>query len=125
MKNKTKRKISLFILTLLTGFLFYLASFSWQNGRLPIGPSRMPLTLQERLATFIPKKEIVLDNSNPENLILLWKDLTIKIGEMENISQKVKTLQYLFPILQTRYKQIEYVDIRFAENITIKYLRNY
>ena len=121
MRARTRRRISLFIVILVGGFLFYLAVLHGQKTLGQHGPQQLPLTLKERLLRFIPEEEMVLDHSTPGELVLLWQDVPIKLGRMENISQKVTILKTLFPVIQTRQEQIEYVDVRFPENVVIKY----
>ncbi|MFA5928730.1 MAG: hypothetical protein WC838_05490, partial [Candidatus Margulisiibacteriota bacterium] len=42
-------------------------------------------------------------------------------GPQNTMDKKIKILRPLFPIIQNRYDQIEYVDLRFPENVVIKY----
>jgi hypothetical protein len=119
MKRQTRRRISLTLLIFALGTLLYSAVFFWQQRGQP--PAELPLTLKEQLLIFISEEELTFDQSDPENLVLLWQDLEIKFGQTKNVAQKVRILKYLFPIIQTRYDRIEYVDIRFPENVVIKY----
>ncbi|MFC1478458.1 hypothetical protein ACFL57_03270 [Candidatus Margulisiibacteriota bacterium] len=121
MKVKTRRKISLIVISLLFGLLFYKTAGIMQSKYAGKMPDKLPLTLKERLMEFIPEEEIAFDQSNPDKLVLLWKDLNIRLGRSKNYDQEVMILKTLFPIIQNRYNRIEYVDVRFPENVVIKY----
>jgi len=87
-------------------------------------PQKLPLTLKERLWQFMEKEDIVFDYTNVvsnKELVILWKDLPIKVGLSDNYDQKVFVLRELFPLIVSRYNRIDYVDIRFPENVVIKY----
>lgn len=122
MNPKARRKLFLAIIIIFcASFIFFLVNISQQKLTAP-PPSHLPQTIKERLKTFIPEDSITFDQTNPDQLIILWQDLNIKIGSpQENLNQKIIVLKALFPIIQNRYEQIEYVDISYPDNAVIKY----
>ncbi|MFH1429025.1 MAG: hypothetical protein ABIH39_04700 [Candidatus Margulisiibacteriota bacterium] len=122
MKLKARRQLSVIVISLLFGLIFFKTAQLIQGKYTGTIPDKMPLTLKERLLEFIPEDEIAFDQSDPDKLVLLWKDLNIRLGRSKTYDQEVMILKTLFPIIQNRYNQIEYVDVRFPENVVIKYL---
>lgn len=123
MSPKARRQLTIGLLIVsCASLIFFLVNISQQKNH-TIQPTHLPQTLIERLKTFIPEDSITFDQSDPQQLVVLWKDLNIKIGSpQENLNQKIIVLKALFPIIQNRYDYIEYVDIRYPDNAVIKYM---
>ena len=116
--------VIIFVLGALLHFSINYLQFHVSSNHLP---EKLPLTLKERLWQFMEKEDVVFDyteGTNNQKLVILWKDLPIKIGDKGNYDQKVFVLRELFPLIVSRYNQIDYIDIRFPENVVIKYNTN-
>ena len=116
-----RRRITYFIFSVILGILFYALIASWQSQKKSSIPITMPITIREQLLSLMSEDEMAFDKQNPESLIIIWKDLPIKLGDPQDFEYKIRLLKKIFPIIQSRYDIIEYVDIRYPENITIKY----
>ena len=119
-KKRLQIDIAVFIISC-AALIFFLVNISQPKTKIN-QPDHLPQTLKERLKTFIPEDSMTFDQTDPDQLIILWKDINIKFGSpQENLNQKIIVLKALFPIIQSRAEQIEYVDLRYPENASIKY----
>ncbi|MFA5928731.1 MAG: hypothetical protein WC838_05495, partial [Candidatus Margulisiibacteriota bacterium] len=80
MLAENRRKISRVVLAAILGSVLFLMIFSFQQIFRPSKNVKMPLTIQEQLEQFMPEGETVLDNRNPNNVLLFWKDVLINMG---------------------------------------------
>lgn len=117
---RKRRLISVLLINIFLAIAIYYLIFLWQNkNNIRIS---IPLTLKERVISFMEEEDILFAYAqNSEDILLFWKDLKIKIGDNEQLDRKATIIKYLFPVLQERYSTIEYLDVRFPENIVIKY----
>jgi cell division protein FtsQ len=74
------------------------------------------------LASTLGSKRIQLDIGNFEKIKFMLDDiLLVFLGTDENISQKMAVFKKLLPIVENKWAQVEYIDIRFPQNPVIKY----
>jgi cell division protein FtsQ len=82
--------------------------------------SKVVRDIISELSSLFGSRRIHLDIGAFKNISLLLDDiLRVKIGRGENIQRKMEVFKALLPVINNRWSQIEYVDVRFPDNPVI------
>lgn len=76
----------------------------------------------KRLCVFLPDKSLQLDMSETDDINLLVDDiLRVRLGDTEDIAQKISVLEALLPQVEGKWGDVYYIDIRAAQSPVIKW----
>lgn len=76
----------------------------------------------EQLSHFAQAQTIQFDASDKLNWEMLWNQkLLIKIGDTSELSEKVRVLKGLYPLILSKASQMQYIDLRAPQNAVVRY----
>jgi cell division protein FtsQ len=84
--------------------------------------SRLIAEIIVELSNLLGSRHIQLEIGGFEKINLLLDDLLrVKIGRDENIKRKMEVFKSLLPVIEGKWTQVEYVDVRYPDNPVVKY----
>jgi len=82
------------------------------------------ITCAIELFKFLPSSKLQLEMGKIEDISLLVDDvLKVRLGEPKEIGEKMRVFRTLLPVIQGRWNEVEYVDVRFLNNPVVKFKR--
>lgn len=77
-----------------------------------------------RLSKFFPPSNLQFEIKRSGELNLLIEDiLRVRFGITENIAKKISVLEAMLPVVEGAWSNVDYIDIRVAEDPVVKYRR--
>lgn len=74
------------------------------------------------LSKLLGSRRIQLETGGAEKINLLLDDiLRVKIGRDEDIKRKMEVFKALLKVIEGRWTEVEYVDVRFPDNPVVKF----
>lgn len=84
--------------------------------------SRLISGIIPELAGPLGSRRIQIEIGGFENIGFLLDDLLrVKIGRDDEIKEKMDVFKALLPVIEGKWEQVEYVDVRFPDNPVIRY----
>jgi len=84
--------------------------------------SRLVANIIVDLSKLLGSRRLQLETGNFTNINFLLDDiLLVKVGRDENIDRKMAIFKRFLPVIEGRWPQVEYIDVRYVDNPAIKY----
>jgi cell division protein FtsQ len=75
-----------------------------------------------KLSPYLESRKMQLELGGLENVSFLLDDLLrVKVGRAEQIKRKMEVFEDLLPVVEGKWAEVEYVDVRFPDNPVIRY----
>jgi cell division septal protein FtsQ len=75
-----------------------------------------------KFSRFLEARKMQLELEDLENVSFLLDDiLRVKVGQAVDIEKKMQVFEALLPVIDEKWSQVEYVDVRYPDNPVIKY----
>jgi cell division protein FtsQ len=94
----------------------------WQDERITPPAAEVLTNIISELSKIFGSRRTHLDLGGFHNISFLLDDLlSVKLGRPEEIDRKMAIFKNFLPVIEGKWDQVEYVDVRFPENPVIKF----
>ncbi len=91
--------------------------------KLPLEYTQLLNRILRKFFSFFGKETLKLDVSSKHDIVVMTDDIfDIKIGDIENIDEKLKVFKVLFKKLKDKKDDILYIDVRYPAYPVVKYV---